>query len=252
MILAPHTLEEKEKGTPGYPGVEYMLPLLLTKVKEKKLTVKQLIDRLYTNPRKIFNLPEQPDTYVEVAIDEEWIIPDHGGYSKAGWTPFAGMKVVGKVRSVVIRGKEVYIDGNMIEKPGFGQNIRLAEITQSQTLKTVDKFEHLTKNRAESICVTDLVTSPKRSISPDDNPLHQKDILKVEMFTKAILHQIWEEVDKCRTSIENRENLVDKLSVSNLQLCILTYINCYVFRVLLWGPCFTKSQLEPSAHLGLR
>ena len=32
--------------------------------------------RLYTNPLAIFGIPAQPDTYIEVDIDEEWTIPD--------------------------------------------------------------------------------------------------------------------------------------------------------------------------------
>jgi len=69
-ILAPHTWDEKctANPPPGFPGIEYMLPLLLQAVKDGKLTEKQLIDRLYTNPRRIFGLPEQPNTYIEVLL----------------------------------------------------------------------------------------------------------------------------------------------------------------------------------------
>lgn len=65
---APHTLEEKRgpKPPPGFPGLETMLPLLLTAVSEGRLTVEDIILRLYENPRKIFGLPAQEDTYVEV------------------------------------------------------------------------------------------------------------------------------------------------------------------------------------------
>ena len=69
--------------------------------------------RLCTNPRKIFSLPEQKDTYVEVEIGEEWTIPSAMTYSKAKWTPFAGMKVNGCVRRVVLRGETVVIDGKV-------------------------------------------------------------------------------------------------------------------------------------------
>ena len=34
-------------------------------------------------------------------------------YSKAQWTPFAGMKVNGCVRRVVLRGETVVIDGKV-------------------------------------------------------------------------------------------------------------------------------------------
>lgn len=40
-FVAPHTLEEKdsEKPPPGFPGLETMLPLLLTAVSEGRLTL---------------------------------------------------------------------------------------------------------------------------------------------------------------------------------------------------------------------
>lgn len=72
-----------------------------------------IILRLCTNPRKIFSLPEQKDTYVEVEIGEEWTIPSAMTYSKAQWTPFAGMKVNGCVRRVVLRGETAVIDGKV-------------------------------------------------------------------------------------------------------------------------------------------
>ena len=62
---------------------------------------------------KIFGLRQQPDTYVEVDLDERWTIPKALPFSKAGWTPFAGMEVVGRVQRVVLRGEIVYVDGKV-------------------------------------------------------------------------------------------------------------------------------------------
>jgi carbamoyl-phosphate synthase/aspartate carbamoyltransferase/dihydroorotase len=42
-----------------------MLPLLLTAVKEGRLTMDDLMKRLYENPKRIFGLPTQPNTYIE-------------------------------------------------------------------------------------------------------------------------------------------------------------------------------------------
>ncbi len=72
-----------------------------------------MVEKLHTNPRKIFNLPEQLDTYVEVDLDEEWTIPEAMPFSKSQWTPFQGMKVKGAVRRVVLRGEVAYIDGQV-------------------------------------------------------------------------------------------------------------------------------------------
>lgn len=68
FLTAPHTLEEKcgSKPPPGFPGLETMLPLLLTAVSEGRLSLDDLLQRLHHNPRRIFHLPLQEDTYVEV------------------------------------------------------------------------------------------------------------------------------------------------------------------------------------------
>ncbi|NWW74837.1 PYR1 protein, partial [Climacteris rufus] len=123
---APHTLEEKQgqEPPPGYPGLETMLPLLLTAVSEGRLSVEDIVQRLYENPRKIFGLPAQEDTYVEVDLEHEWIIPSSTAFSKAHWTPFEGMKVKGTVRRVVLRGEVAYIDGQVLVPPGYGQDVK--------------------------------------------------------------------------------------------------------------------------------
>ncbi|XP_042898576.1 multifunctional protein CAD isoform X2 [Parasteatoda tepidariorum] len=122
---APHTPEEKSKpdASPGFPGLETMLPLLLTAVNDGKLTLQDLENKLYHNPRRIFNLPEQKDTYIEINLDEEWIIPNETTFCKSRWTPFAGRKVKGQVRRVVLRGDVAFVDGQVLVEPGFGQNI---------------------------------------------------------------------------------------------------------------------------------
>lgn len=124
---APHTVSEKDSETPppGFPGLETMLPLLLTAVNQGRLTIEDIILRLHTNPMKIFGLRQQPNTYVEVDLDEVWTIPTATCYSKAGWSPFAGMEVCGRVQRVVLRGEIAYIDGKVLVEPGFGEDVRL-------------------------------------------------------------------------------------------------------------------------------
>jgi carbamoyl-phosphate synthase/aspartate carbamoyltransferase/dihydroorotase len=123
---APHLLSEKDgdQPPPGFPGVETTLPLLLTAVQEKRLQIEDIIEKMYTNPRRIFSLPNQPESWVEV--DETHIYELQGSelFSKAKWTPFEGMKVQGLVKKVVIRGETVFRDGEILVDPGFGQNVR--------------------------------------------------------------------------------------------------------------------------------
>lgn len=94
--------------------METILALLLNAVNEGRLTREDLIDKFYRNPKKIFNLPDQHNTYVEVDMDEEWVIPDAMPFSKSQWTPFAGMKVKGAVHRVVLRGETAYVDGKVL------------------------------------------------------------------------------------------------------------------------------------------
>ncbi|KAK2724125.1 hypothetical protein QYM36_002458, partial [Artemia franciscana] len=123
---APHTLQEKtsDNPPPGFPGLETMLPLLLDAVSKGRLTVEDIVTRLHDNPRRIFNLPEQPSTWVEVDLDEEWIIPSSPAQSKCMWTPFAGRTVKGSVKRVILRGEVAYVDGNVVAAPGSGQDVR--------------------------------------------------------------------------------------------------------------------------------
>jgi carbamoyl-phosphate synthase/aspartate carbamoyltransferase/dihydroorotase len=123
---APHTLEEKdsEKPPPGFPGLETILPLLLTAAHERRLTVEQIIQKMHTNPRRIFNLPDQTETWVEVDQESAYEIHAADLHSRCGWTPFEGWQVRGRVRRVLLRGQEAYKDGNVLSGKGVGKNVR--------------------------------------------------------------------------------------------------------------------------------
>jgi carbamoyl-phosphate synthase/aspartate carbamoyltransferase/dihydroorotase len=122
---APHTLQEKDSDSPppGFPGVETMLPLLLNAVSEKRLTIEELLTRLHTNPKRIFNLPDQPETYIEVDLEESWEISASQLHSRCAWTPFEGMRVKGRVKQVVLRGETAFQNGRVLAKPGFGKPV---------------------------------------------------------------------------------------------------------------------------------
>ncbi|KAK5879721.1 hypothetical protein CesoFtcFv8_022814 [Champsocephalus esox] len=136
---APHSVEEKsgDSPPPGYPGLETMLPLLLTAVSDGRLTMDDIITRLHDNPRKIFNLPVQENTYVEVDLEQEWVIPQAMQFTKSKWTPFQGMKVKGKVRRVVLRGEVAYIDGQVLVPPGYGEDVKTWPLASSAPAELV-------------------------------------------------------------------------------------------------------------------
>lgn len=177
---APHSVEEKEgpNPPPGYPGLETMLPLLLTAVSEGRLTIDDIIQRLYENPRKIFSLPVQENTYIEVDLEHEWLVPQSMQFTKSKWTPFEGMKLKGAVRRVVLRGEVAYIDGQVLVPAGYGQDVRkwappLVTAAQpapaKEIVKTPERHRHVTM---QSETIRSRAPSPRRVGPTGDTRFH--------------------------------------------------------------------------------
>jgi len=127
---APHTPTEKngDNPPPGFPGLETALPLLLTAVHQGSLTMEDIVTRMVDNPRRIFNLPEQTETWVEVNPDATYSIRGVDMVSKSAWTPFEGWEVTGRIERVVLRGKTVFEHGEVLAEPGFGRNVRSEQV----------------------------------------------------------------------------------------------------------------------------
>lgn len=120
---APHTRAEKEGADPppGVPGLETMLPLLLTAVAEGRLSMERLVELTYHGPRRVYGLPAQPETWVEVDTDDRYTVTPDLLHTQCGWNPFEGMTVQGRVRQVVLRGQTVFQDGQIVATPGYGR-----------------------------------------------------------------------------------------------------------------------------------
>lgn len=123
---APHTSEEKDsdKPPPGFPGLETALFLFLSAIAEGRITIDDVVQRMYTNPQRIFRLPKQDDTWIEIDPEPKWEIRAENTHSRCGWTPFEGWKVCGRLKKVTLRGKTAYLDDKIVAKPGSGINIR--------------------------------------------------------------------------------------------------------------------------------
>ncbi len=118
---APHTLEEKAKPYPaspsGMPGVQTLVPLMLDHVAQGRLSLQRFVDLTSAGPQRIFGIQNKGrialgydadftivDLQTSRTIEAQWIA------SKAGWTPFDGMKVTGWPIHTVIRGQLVVRD----------------------------------------------------------------------------------------------------------------------------------------------
>lgn len=120
---APYSKEEKASENPpfGVPGLETTLPLLLTAVAERRLTLERLIELISKKPREIFGIRKHHDTYfdtyTEVDLKESYLIDSKNLKTKAGWTPFDGVRVTGRVVKIVLRGNVVYDGESITEDP---------------------------------------------------------------------------------------------------------------------------------------
>lgn len=115
---APHTRQEKEADPPafGVPGLETMVPLLFLAVKQGKINLDLLTQIIHYRPKEIFNIPDQPDTYVELDPDKPFIMGADGYESKCNWSPFDGWELYGQPQKVVIEGKPVVVDSKLVDE----------------------------------------------------------------------------------------------------------------------------------------
>jgi len=130
---APHTLDEKRGKNPpaGVPGLETMLPLLLTAVRQKLLDLNELIRLTSAGPAKLWKLdrkgllaPGYDADIVLVDPETQWTIEGSKLFSRCGWTPFEGWRVWGRVRQVYLRGHLAFADGRVLAKPGTGRRVK--------------------------------------------------------------------------------------------------------------------------------
>jgi carbamoyl-phosphate synthase/aspartate carbamoyltransferase/dihydroorotase len=120
---ASHTLSEKQSDNPppGFPGLEQALALWLTAAHAGRLTRDDIVSRMHTNPARIFGVPTHAETLVEVDVDYPWIVRAADQFTKAGWTPYDGMSLRGKVTKTVLHGTLAYDGERVLAQPGTGQ-----------------------------------------------------------------------------------------------------------------------------------
>ena len=53
----------------------------------------------------------------------EWTVEPGEIRSKAGWSPYEGRVLRGRVVATYLRGREVYADGEVVGEPGGGEPI---------------------------------------------------------------------------------------------------------------------------------
>jgi dihydroorotase len=138
---APHTREEKDIGWTdawaahtGTPGIQYQLPLMIDAWHTGRISFGRLVDLVSTAPARVFGLNRKgslaPGSDADVALldlDREWTITNDSVLSKIGWTPYDGRTIRGAVTRTMVRGTDVWIDGEVVGRPGHGRQVRPEE-----------------------------------------------------------------------------------------------------------------------------
>ena len=124
---APHTIEEKKEGKPGFPGVEVVYPIFFYMAKKGEISLNELVKKFSKNPAKIFNLSRYGE--IEVGKYANFVVFDPSDerrirsddlHSKVGWTIYEGFMAIFP-REVYIRGEKVLEDGDVLVDKGFGE-----------------------------------------------------------------------------------------------------------------------------------
>lgn len=113
---APHTLEEKQSANPpvGVPGLETTLGLLGRAMREGRINLTHIQTWLYENPKRLFHLPNQDETFIEADFEKVFRITSEKLESKCKWSPFAGMDLYGRVENVTVYNKQVLKQGEWV------------------------------------------------------------------------------------------------------------------------------------------
>jgi len=125
--------DDFSKVSAGIPGVETTLVLLYTfGVGRDQIGLHDLVRLLCTNPAKIFGLWGRKGDLVP-GFDADVVVFDPGPervlsqrelHSRAGFSPYEGLTVKGRVRTTISRGEVVYDDGKVTAPPSHGRFLK--------------------------------------------------------------------------------------------------------------------------------
>jgi dihydroorotase-like cyclic amidohydrolase len=135
---APHTREEKEVGWEdcwachtGTPGIQEQYPLLLDESMNGKISLSRVAEVVAEEPAREFKLAEKG--FLRPGFDADVVIFDpqdqtrHSSdsvLSKCGWTCYDGRVTRGRIHRTMVRGRDVYVDREVVGEPGWGRLAR--------------------------------------------------------------------------------------------------------------------------------
>ena len=119
---APHTWEEKkepyEKAYAGLPLVQHSMLLMLHYVKEKRITIEKMVEKMSHAVAACFHISKRGyirEGYfadlVIVDLQQETIVSKNNILYKCGWSPLEGMRLPAAITHTFVNGNLVYGNG---------------------------------------------------------------------------------------------------------------------------------------------
>jgi len=121
---APHTWEEKqlpyEQAPSGVPLVQHSLLLMLQYVKEGKLTIEKLVEKMSHAPAKCFQIAERGyirEGYfadvVLIDMNDTTTVTKENILYKCSWSPFEGHTFPAQIKYTLVNGAVAYENGRI-------------------------------------------------------------------------------------------------------------------------------------------
>lgn len=135
---APYTREEKGIDlenifdiASGAPGIETLLPVMLTQMNSERITLEKLVEVTSVNPAKLFGIYPRKGA-IEIGSDADFVIVDlqraseireENLYTKQKMSVFNGWKIKGMPIATIVRGEIVMNEGEIVGERGYGRFI---------------------------------------------------------------------------------------------------------------------------------
>lgn len=138
---SPFTVEEKERARtdiwaapPGAPGVEFLVPMMLDAAAKGLVTLEQAVALISSNGAKRFGIYGRKGLIAKgadadltlVDLQARTVVDRAKEFSQSKNTDyfFHGKTFQGRVVRTIVNGKTVFLDGEVLGKPGDGRFVR--------------------------------------------------------------------------------------------------------------------------------
>ena len=113
------------KASPGFPGMQQLLPLMLSEGHLRRgIALERIVDLVSTRPAQTFGLGDRKGSIrpgadadlVIVNLDAPHTISAETELSGAGFTPWEGVQPQASIQATLLRGEWVYADGAVVDR----------------------------------------------------------------------------------------------------------------------------------------